>query len=87
LSRRQTLRDTLRFDGLGDEEDAGLGVDEVGPCAEGVALCLRPPLFDGELGGRTEADDGGGRGGDHDGDFLCKPLEVDFETNACSVHC
>jgi hypothetical protein len=85
LSRGETLSDALRFDGFGDEEDSCLGVYEVGPCAEGVAFCLGPPLFDCELGGGTEADYCAGRRGDHDGDFLGKALEVDFKSDARST--
>jgi hypothetical protein len=85
LPRAQTLGDTPCFDGFGDEEDSCLGVDQVGPCAEGVAFCLGPPLFDFELGGGAEANDGAGGGGNQDGNFLCQALEVDIKSNARSA--
>jgi hypothetical protein len=85
LPRAQTLDDTPCFDSFGDEEDSCLGVDQVGPCAEGVAFCLGPPLFDCELGGRAEANDGAGERGNHDGNFLYQALEVDFKSNARST--
>jgi hypothetical protein len=84
LPRRQALGHAPGFDGLCDEEDSCLGVDEVGPCAEGVAFCLGPPLFDCELGGGAEADYCARRGRDHDCDFLRETLEVDFKANARS---